>query len=58
MSTPSDHRFLEGSFVPMTEEITVFDLPVTAQIPAGLSGRYLGNGPNPLGFHGSWLPDR
>ena len=34
----------------MNEEITVFDLPVTGQLPAGLSGRYLRNGPNPLGL--------
>ena len=44
----SDNRFLEGSFAPVTEEITAFDLPVTGQLPAGLSGRYLRNGPNPL----------
>jgi carotenoid cleavage dioxygenase-like enzyme len=50
VSTPDDHRFLEGSFAPVTEEITAFDLPVTGQIPAGLSGRYLRNGPNPLGL--------
>ena len=32
MSAPSD-RFLEGSFAPVTEEITAFDLPVTGQVP-------------------------
>ena len=42
--------FLQGSFAPVTEEITAFDLPVTGRIPAGLSGRYLRNGPNPLGL--------
>ena len=46
----SDNRFLEGAFAPVTEEITAFDLPVTGQVPAGLSGRYLRNGPNPLGL--------
>jgi len=50
MSVPSDHRFLEGAFAPVEEEITAFDLPVTGQVPAGLSGRYLRNGPNPLGL--------
>ena len=25
MSVPSDHRFLEGAFAPVTEEITAFD---------------------------------
>jgi carotenoid cleavage dioxygenase len=34
----------------VTEEITAFDLPVTGRVPAGLSGRYLRNGPNPLGL--------
>jgi carotenoid cleavage dioxygenase-like enzyme len=48
--TPDTRRFLEGSFTPVDEEITVFDLPVTGQLPAGLSGRYLRNGPNPLGL--------
>ena len=49
-SAPDTKRFLEGSFAPVNEEITVFDLPVTGQLPAGLSGRYLRNGPNPLGL--------
>jgi len=42
--------FLRGSFAPVSEEITAFDLPVTGQIPAELNGRYLRNGPNPLGL--------
>jgi carotenoid cleavage dioxygenase-like enzyme len=48
MTTPD--TFLQGSFAPVTEEITAFNLPVTGQIPAELSGRYLRNGPNPLGL--------
>ena len=47
---PDVNRFLEGPFAPVTEEVTAFGLPVTGQIPAGLSGRYLRNGPNPLGL--------
>ena len=43
-------RFLEGAFAPVPEEITAFDLPVTGRLPAELSGRYLRNGPNPLGL--------
>jgi Retinal pigment epithelial membrane protein len=43
-------RFLEGAFAPVAEEITAFDLPVTGRVPAELSGRYLRNGPNPLGL--------
>ncbi|MFY7068336.1 carotenoid oxygenase family protein [Nocardiopsis changdeensis] len=42
-------RYLEGPFAPVTEEITAHDLPVTGRIPDGLDGRYLRNGPNPLG---------
>ena len=47
---PAHNRFLEGPFAPVTEEITAFDLPVTGRLPAELSGRYLRNGPNPLGL--------
>ena len=43
-------RFLDGPFAPVTEEITAVDLPVTGQVPAGLDGRYLRNGPNPMGL--------
>jgi carotenoid cleavage dioxygenase-like enzyme len=48
MSDPS--RFLQGPFAPVTDEVTAFGLPVTGRIPAELSGRYLRNGPNPLGL--------
>lgn len=34
----------------MTEEVTAFDLPVSGALPAELCGRYLRNGPNPLGL--------
>ena len=47
---PENSRFLQGSFAPVTDEVTAFDLPVTGAIPAELSGRYLRNGPNPLGL--------
>jgi carotenoid cleavage dioxygenase len=47
---PAPNRFLEGSFAPVAEEITAFDLPVTGRVPAELTGRYLRNGPNPLGL--------
>jgi len=42
--------FLQGPFAPVTDEVTAFDLPVTGRIPAELNGRYLRNGPNPLGL--------
>ena len=47
---PADNRFLQGPFAPVTKEITAFDLPVTGRVPAELNGRYLRNGPNPLGL--------
>ena len=47
---PEPNRFLQGSFAPVEEEITAFGLPVTGSLPAGLNGRYLRNGPNPLGL--------
>jgi carotenoid cleavage dioxygenase-like enzyme len=47
---PDPGRFLEGPFAPVTEEVTAFDLPVTGTLPAELHGRYLRNGPNPLGL--------
>jgi len=43
------NRYLAGSHAPVTEEVTAFDLPVEGAIPEELAGRYLRNGPNPLG---------
>ena len=40
--------FLTGIHAPMDEELTLVDLAVTGEIPAGLSGRYLRIGPNPV----------
>ncbi|MEO8375900.1 MAG: carotenoid oxygenase family protein [Sphingomonas bacterium] len=50
------HPFLTGIHTPMTEELTLEDLPVTGTIPAALDGRYLRIGPNPVapdpaGYH-------
>lgn len=42
------HPFLSGIHRPMTGETTLVDLPVTGTIPAGLDGRYLRIGPNPI----------
>jgi carotenoid cleavage dioxygenase len=42
------NRYLEGNFAPVTDEVTVADLPVTGTIPAELQGRYVRNGPNPI----------
>ncbi|WP_328399728.1 carotenoid oxygenase family protein [Nocardia sp. NBC_00403] len=46
----TDNRYVRGNFAPVTEEITVHDLPVTGRIPPELNGRYLRIGPNPLGL--------
>ena len=46
--TTVENRYLAGNFGPVDEELTVFDLPVTGQLPEALDGRYLRNGPNPV----------
>ena len=43
-------RFVQGPFAPVAEEVTALDLPVTGSLPTDLNGRYLRNGPNPLGL--------
>jgi 8'-apo-carotenoid 13,14-cleaving dioxygenase len=43
-----DNPFLTGIHAPMTEELTLTELAVTGTIPAGLDGRYLRIGPNPI----------
>ena len=43
------NRYLEGEFAPVDEEYTLTDLEVTGTIPDYLDGRYLRNGPNPIG---------
>jgi carotenoid cleavage dioxygenase-like enzyme len=42
-------RYGRGSFAPVNEEVTAFDLPVTGSIPGDLNGRYLRIGPNSMG---------
>ena len=41
--------YLSTNFAPVAEEITASDLPVIGELPRDLSGRYLRNGPNPIG---------
>ncbi len=43
------NRYLEGEFAPLNEEYTLTDLEVVGTIPEHLDGRYLRNGPNPIG---------
>jgi len=53
MSTTDDSTdtslYLSGNYAPVAEEVTAFDLPVIGELPAELNGRYLRNGPNPMG---------
>ncbi len=44
----TDSPFLVGVHAPMPRELTLHDLPVTGAIPAGLEGRYLKMGANPV----------
>ena len=41
--------YLSGNFAPVEVETTETQLKVTGTIPEELSGRFLRNGPNPLG---------
>ncbi|GAB4585304.1 carotenoid oxygenase family protein [Nocardia sp. IFM 10818] len=43
------NRYLEGGFAPIQHEYTLTELSVTGTIPDHLDGRYLRNGPNPIG---------
>ena len=47
------NRYLMGNFGPVEVESTVTDLKVTGAIPKDLIGRFLRNGPNPVGVDGS-----
>ncbi|MBS1847143.1 MAG: carotenoid oxygenase family protein [Actinobacteria bacterium] len=43
------NRYLSGNYAPVTVEETLTDLPVEGTLPDHLDGRYLRNGPNPIG---------
>jgi carotenoid cleavage dioxygenase len=47
----STSHLLTGAYRPVTDEVTLNDLPVIGQLPAELDGRFLRIGPNPLGRH-------
>jgi carotenoid cleavage dioxygenase len=46
--SPDGNAFLTGIHTPMTEQLTLTYLAVSGTIPAGLDGRYLRIGPNPI----------
>lgn len=43
------NRYLEDVYAPLAQEYTLADLEVEGAIPDHLDGRYLRNGPNPIG---------
>ncbi|MBB5915832.1 carotenoid cleavage dioxygenase [Nocardia transvalensis] len=43
------NSYLAGAFAPVQQEYTLTDLPVTGVVPGYLDGRYVRNGPNPVG---------
>lgn len=49
MATAIHNPYLSGNFAPVSEEVSVDDLPVTGALPPKLNGRYLRIGPNPRG---------
>jgi len=46
---------LAGNYLPVTEERTDIDLPVTGELPPELCGSFLRNGPNPLTPSPHWF---
>src|SRR6476659_4511377 len=42
-------KWASGLYAPVHEELTAVDLPGDGTLPADLDGRYLRNGPNPIG---------
>lgn len=49
MTDTATNRYLGGPYAPVQVEHTAFDLEVTGALPVELDGRYLRNGPNPVG---------
>lgn len=52
---PATSKWLAGVYEPVADELDVADLEVAGELPAGLRGAYLRNGPNqafpPIGAH-------
>jgi carotenoid cleavage dioxygenase len=46
---PFHNPYLVGNYAPVADEVTAVDLPVEGELPAELNGRYVRNGPNPIG---------
>ena len=48
MSATETNKWLEGPYAPIPGDVTATDLEVIGELPDGLEGRYLRNGPNPI----------
>lgn len=49
MSTIESNKWVEGPYAPLPAEVTATALEVVGTLPQELEGRYLRNGPNPIG---------
>ena len=47
--TTVENTYLTDGYAPVREEVTALDLMVTGELPVELNGRWLRNGPNPIG---------
>ena len=47
--TTVENTYLSNGYAPVREEVTALDLEVTGELPLELNGRWLRNGPNPVG---------
>ena len=47
--TTVENTYLNDGYAPVREEVTALDLEVTGELPLELNGRWLRNGPNPVG---------
>lgn len=43
------NKYLTGNYAPVIDEVTATDLQIIGTLPPELNGRYLRNGPNPIG---------
>jgi carotenoid cleavage dioxygenase-like enzyme len=49
MAVTNESPWLSGLNAPITEEVTALDLEIEGSLPVELEGRYVRNGPNPVG---------
>ena len=47
--TVVENKWLQGPYAPIAGDVTATELTVEGTLPAELEGRYLRNGPNPIG---------